>query len=92
MIVRIMGEGQFDVPESELDALNELDGQLTHAVEGGDDDAFCTALGSLLERVRSVGSTCPDDFLGESDFVLPASDATLETVAGLLAEDGLVPG
>ena len=28
MIVRIMGEGQLDVAEGDLDALNALDGEL----------------------------------------------------------------
>ncbi|MCW2925322.1 MAG: hypothetical protein JWM98_2726 [Thermoleophilia bacterium] len=92
MIVRIMGEGQFELPETALDSLNEHDGQLTSAIEGGDEAAFSSALEALLGQVRTSGSPCADDFLGESDFVLPSSDSTIETVAGLLAEDGLVPG
>jgi hypothetical protein len=28
MIIRILSEGQYDVPDAEVDGLNELDGQL----------------------------------------------------------------
>jgi hypothetical protein len=33
MIVRILGEGQFEVPEAAVAELNELDGALEAAVE-----------------------------------------------------------
>ena len=37
MIVRISGEGQFDVPEGHVDELNRLDDDLTKAVDSGDE-------------------------------------------------------
>ncbi|MCW2973252.1 MAG: hypothetical protein JWN72_1525 [Thermoleophilia bacterium] len=92
MIVRILGEGQFELPESELDTLNELDATLTAAVQEGDTETFERSLGDLLGRVRDGGTSCSDEFLGESTFVLPAADSTLEEVSALLADDGLVPG
>ncbi len=36
MIVRILGEGQWDVSDEQLDALNELDAAVEAAVDGGD--------------------------------------------------------
>ena len=39
MIVRISGEGQFEVPEGHVSELNRLDDDLTKAVDAGDDDA-----------------------------------------------------
>lgn len=92
MIVRILGEGQFEVADATMDTLNKLDDALVAAVESKDEAAFQESLKALLDNVRSNGSACADEFLGESDFVLPDSEATLETVAALLAEDGLVPG
>ncbi|MEJ7741967.1 MAG: hypothetical protein WKF73_05110 [Nocardioidaceae bacterium] len=52
MIIRILSEGQFDVPDSEVDKLNELDSALESAIDSGDDDAFRDALAQLLGRVR----------------------------------------
>ena len=55
MIVRILGEGQYDVSDEALDALNELDAAVEAAVESGDATAFGTALAALLDGVRTVG-------------------------------------
>ena len=92
MIVRILGEGQRDVPESELDSLNALDDQLQAAVDSGADDAFASALTALLDRVRQVGKPLPDDELVPSDLVLPSADASLAEVRELLGDEGLIPG
>ena len=92
MIVRILGEGQLDVDDSALDRLNELDAAVEQAVAAGDETAFRTALAALLDGVRSVGRVHPPESLDESDLILPPSDATLEEVRELLAEDGLIPG
>jgi hypothetical protein len=92
MIVRIMGEGQFDVPDEHLDELNRLDDALAEAVESGDTASFRTALESLLTSVRTQGSELPDDYLGPSDLVLPGPDATIAEVRAVLGEEGLIPG
>lgn len=92
MIIRIMGEGQFEVPDDAADSLNALDGQVEAAVESGDDNAFSVAFAQLLERVRSHGTTVADDALVDSDLVLPPSDSTVEEVAALLGDEGLIPG
>lgn len=92
MIVRILGEGQFDVPDAELDRLNDLDGAVEAAVESDDDGAFAAALAELLAGVRAVGQPLPDDALEDSDLILPPSDATIHEVRDLLEDDGLIPG
>ena len=92
MIIRILGEGQYDVAEDALDGLNELDSSLEAAVESGDESAFAPALAALLDAVRSIGTAHPVDSLDESDLILPRADATLEDVRELLQEDGLIPG
>jgi hypothetical protein len=92
MIVRIMGEGQFDVPEGHVEELNRLDQDLLKAVDTDDEDRFRTALQGLLASVRTAGSELPDDYLGPSELVLPSPDATIEEVREILGEEGLIPG
>lgn len=92
MIVRIMGEGQLRVDETELDELNRLDDVLGEAIESGDDESFRSALMSLLDAVRSAGTPVPDDELVHSDLVLPYADAHVDDVRAMLTEDGLIPG
>jgi hypothetical protein len=92
MIVRILGEGQLEVPDEQLDALNALDGAVEDAVNSGDEGAFAAALGTLLDSVRSVGTPMADDSLEDSDLILPPADATIDEVRDLLSDDGLIPG
>jgi hypothetical protein len=92
MIVRILTEGQYDVPDSAVDELNELDGELATAIEEQDDDVFRSSLEALLERVRSLGTPVELDALVPSTLVLPSADASLAEVRELLNDDGLIPG
>ncbi len=92
MIVRILGEGQYDVSDDALDRLNQLDSTVEAAVEAGDDAAFATALAELHEGIRTMGVAHALDSLDESDLILPAADATIADVRDLLGGDGLIPG
>ena len=92
MIIRILGEGQYDVSDDAMEGLNDLDSALESAVESGDEGAFATALGALLDGVRTAGAAHPLDSLDESDLILPRADATIVEVRELLQDDGLIPG
>ena len=92
MIVRILGEGQLEVPESAADELNELDRAVETAVEQGAEAAFGPALAALLARVREVGSPIKVDDLRPSELILPQADATMSDVRKLLTDEGLIPG
>jgi PspAA-like protein len=92
MIVRILGEGQFDVDEAATADLNVLDSALEKAVNSGDEAAFRSALTALLGRVREIGTPAAADTLSPSDLILPYADADIEDVRAMLKEDGLIPG
>ena len=97
MIVRILEEGQLELPDGAVDELNGLDDDLLVAVENGDEAGFQKALAALLGKVRAVGQPVADDYLGPSEIFLPAGHATLDEVRQLLADDdpegdGFIPG
>lgn len=92
MIVRILGEGQFELDPTRIADLNELDDALVEAVESGDEEAFRTKLERLLGEVREAGTPLADDVLKPSEFVLPSGDASIHEVRDLLSDEGLVPG
>ena len=92
MIIRILGEGQYDVADDAVAGLNTLDDTLEQAVETGDDAAFAEALAGLLAAVRGAGTPLADDSLEDSDLILPPSDATVEEVRAMLTGEGLIPG
>ena len=92
MIVRILGEGQYDVAEDALERLNQYDSAVEAAVEADDPKAFAAALTRLLDSVRTVGVPHQVESLDESDLILPPADASIDEVRALLSDDGLIPG
>ena len=92
VIVRILGEGQLEVPDDQLDALNALDAPSRTP---------STAATRTRSRPRSARCSTayaasarrsPDDSLEDSDLILPPADATIDEVRDLLSDDGLIPG
>ena len=92
MIVRILGEGQLEVGDDQIESLNELDRAVEATIESGDEAGFRAALTALLDGVRRTGTPLADDSLEDSDLILPPADASLEEVREMLADDGLIPG
>ncbi|WP_406263769.1 hypothetical protein OHT93_02330 [Streptomyces sp. NBC_00191] len=92
MIMRILGEGQYEITDEQLTRLNELDSDLQSAADAGDESAFTAALSALLDAVRSLGTPLPDDRITPSDLVLPDGDTSLRQVRELLSDEGLIPG
>jgi len=92
MIVRILSEGQLEVPDRVVAELNELDAALESAVAANDEPAFGRALADLIDRARALGTPLPDDTVLPSDAILPPPDSTIAQVRVLLGDDGLIPG
>ena len=92
MIVRILGEGQYDLSDEAVTALNDLDAQVESSVEGGDEPGFQEALAALLDGVRAAGARREPGSLEPSDLILPMADASLAEVRDMLSGDGLIPG
>ena len=92
MIVRILTEGQYDLPGQYLDELNRLDNQIVDAVAEEDREKFHRLLEQMLDLVRQHGKPVPMEEIVESDLVLPEPDITLEEAEELFTGEGLVPG
>jgi len=92
VIVRILTEGQFNLPGAHVDELNEIDNQIVEVVENEDREGFERLLKKLLDLVREKGTPVPVDELVESDLVLPEPDLTLEEAEKTFTGEGLLPG
>ena len=92
MIVRISSEGQYNLPGSFIDQLNEIDNALVEAVEAENQAAFEALLKQMLDLVREHGEPVPVDELVESDLILPEPDLTLREAEELFVGEGLLPG
>ncbi len=92
MIVRILTEGQYRIPDSALDQLNKLDNQLVAAVSSGTEDHFKALFDQMIELVRQQGEPVPADDLHGSDVILPAPDTSIEEARKLFTGEGVIPG
>jgi hypothetical protein len=92
VIVRILGEGQYDLSDDAVSTLNDLDAKVESAIEAGDQASFHDALAQLLGGVRTAGVPHEAESLDPSDLILPMADATLAEVKDMLSGDGLIPG
>ena len=91
MIVRVSGEGQFELPDGDAERLNELDNAAVAAVEGGDEGKFQELWTQMLDLVASDGTEIGEDELVESDVILPPRDVSFAEAAGEFTGEGLIP-
>jgi hypothetical protein len=91
MIVRISGEGQFRLPDSESKRLAELDNRAVSAVEEGDETGFHELWSQMIELVETSGERLPPDELTESDVILPPRDISFDEARGEFSGEGLIP-
>ena len=92
MIARILTEGQYNIPGSYIDELNEIDNHLVVAVAEENQEEFRHLLKKMLDLVREKGTPVPVDELVESDLMLPEPDLTLQEAEELFIGEGLLPG
>lgn len=92
MIIRILGEGQFEIAEDRIDELNRLDTAVQSAADADDEQTFAAALSALLDAVRTLGAPLPDEMITPSDLVLPDADTSLRQVQAMISDEGLIPG
>ncbi len=91
MIVRISGEGQFDLADSGSERLNELERAVLDAVQQRSEADYAPAFASLLDYVRAAGRPIAVDELDPSDVILPPADTTLEEASEEFTGEGLIP-
>ncbi|MGO9964723.1 MAG: PspA-associated protein PspAA [Acidimicrobiales bacterium] len=87
MIVRILGEGQYELEDSRVAALEELDKKLVAALDSNDEHTFREALTRLVQSVRGEGKAVPPDRFVPSELTLPPETATLAELREFLASE-----
>jgi hypothetical protein len=87
MIVRILGDGQYDLDNVEAEEFTSLDDALGRHIDDGDEEAYRRDLDSLLEYVRRNGTVLGDDDFRPSDQVLPDPSSSLAEIKALLEDE-----
>ena len=91
MIVRVMGDGQYDVDDEVAKGLNDLDNQAEQALQAGDEDQLRELLRRMAEQVRANGARLADEDLKPSEAIVPPDDLSLDEARQLFDGEGLIP-
>jgi hypothetical protein len=91
VIVRISGEGQYEIDDAHTAELNRIDNEVVAAVDGGDEAAFADRWAALLDYVRANGTETADDDLSGSDLILPPADISFDEASEEFTGEGLIP-
>lgn len=76
MIIRIMGEGQYHVPEALCDQLKEIDNRIVALVEKGNEKEFREEFSKLVE----------EDEIRVSDIIVPPENMSFKEVKDIFKE------
>ncbi len=91
MIIRVVTEGQYEVSDSLLDELNELDNEIVGLIESGDETRFRDVLRNFISLIRENGKPLDTDVIVESDLIVPPEDLTLSEAMKVFNGEGLIP-
>ena len=91
MIVRVMGDGQFEIDDEVAKGLDEIDEQAEQALEAGDQARLSELLRRMADAVRMNGARLPDADLTASEAIIPPDDLTLDEARELFEGEGLIP-
>ncbi len=94
MIVRLMGEGQYELDKKHLDVVNKIDNNIVKIVKRGNEKAvkitFKIEFKKLTDYVRKNGKKIPDEIITPSDIIIPPADLTLEEARKIFKGEGLI--
>lgn len=91
MIVRISGEGQYEISDDLHHELNELDDAAVAAVDRDDEAGWHAAFEKLVAFVRDNGTATDGEDLRPSDVILPPADTSYAEAGADFTGEGLVP-
>lgn len=90
MIVRVSGVGQYELNDDGVRKLDQLDTELTRALDAADEARFHEALASTIEFICGSGKPVEANRVVPSDVIVPPEDVTLEEARGFFTDEGLM--
>ncbi len=90
MILRIMGEGQYEVDSCLLDQLNVIDNRIVDHVSQGKQKEFREDLIKLISAVKENGKPLDPKEIVRSEVIVPPRDLTFEEAKNVFKGYGLI--
>ncbi len=92
MIIRILGEGQFRLDDSQIGKVNKIDNQIVDHVQKGNKAEFRRDLARLISTVKELGEPLDPVEIMPSDIIIPPEDLSLEEARKVFCDEGLIKG
>ncbi|WP_292469002.1 hypothetical protein [Methanolobus sp.] len=89
MIIRIVGEGQYEVPSALFDELNAIDNKIVDLVSQDNKEEYNNELSKLISMIKSSGKQLDDVDIVESDIIVPPGDLTFEEAKDIFTGVGI---
>jgi hypothetical protein len=90
MIIRILGEGQYDVAVSLEKELNAIDNRIVDHVSKGMESEYSRELTRMISLVKGNGKALDPGIIVSSDLILPPADLTLDEARKVFKGEGLI--
>ncbi len=78
MIIRIVSEGQYEIPSSFFDELNAIDNSIVEFVSKGNEKEYREELSKLIDMIKTNGKQLDDSDIVESNIIVPPGDLTFK--------------
>jgi hypothetical protein len=90
MIVRIMGEGQYQASEAPCDELNIIDNRIVALVSEGKAEEFKKELAKLISTIKEKGEAIDAKEILTSDIIVPPEDLSFEEAKAVFKGSGII--
>jgi hypothetical protein len=91
VIVRVLGDGQYELPDGDAERLNDLDNKAVAEVEAGNESGFRDLWNQMLALVENDGTRLDDEELVASAVIMPPRDVSFAEAQAEFTGDGLIP-
>jgi hypothetical protein len=89
MIIRIMGEGQYQASEALCNELNRIDNRIVTLVEEGKVEEFRSELARLITKIKEKAEPIDTKEIVESDIIVPPEDLSFEEAKAVFQGCGI---
>jgi hypothetical protein len=89
LIIRIMGEGQYRIPDALCDELNQIDNRIVKLVEEDKALEFRNELTKLISEIKEKGEPVKAEEILTSDIIVPPGDLSLKEAKAVFKGSGI---
>ncbi len=89
MIIRIVGEGQYRIPDALCDELNQIDNRIVKLVEEDKAVEFRDELAKLISEIKENGEPIEAEEIMISDIIVPPGDLSLKEAKAVFKGSGI---